>query len=406
MYFFYYMPVGVDAGSRRFPLLTVFFATVCALVYALNRFVPGLGIDFGNLVYYPGYTNPLHAVSAAFLHLGLLHLIGNLVYMVVFGWYLEDRLGAGLYAAVFVGAAFLGNLAQGWYNAHVLGVPGTGIIGASGAVSGILGAFMIRLYVARVQIAYWVFMPLQGYTRGGRVAVPVVFALALWVLIQVGRGLVQLEGASANVAYVTHIVGFAAGAAAMLATGGWNAGRAEAHRIRARRCLRRSDTFGAGDHLEHYVALCPEDGEAHAALARVYAQAGDDLGAQANYLKACEMLLRANQRGLAEDVFQEAVRGYPAFTLSADPQLDLAFGLERNLKPEAALAAYGGFCRRFPRHEETPFALLRAANIHAKVMNDPERALECYQRLIERYPEDAWVDFAIEQERRLTAQSA
>jgi tetratricopeptide (TPR) repeat protein len=265
---------------------------------------------------------------------------------------------------------------------------------------------MIRLWVARVEIAYWVFMPLQGYTRGGKVAVPVVFALALWVLIQVGRGLVQLEGAAANVAYVTHLVGFAVGIALMLITGGWPAGRSEAHRIRARRCLRKGDSFGAGDYLEHYVARNPEDGEAHADLARVYVQTGDDLGAQANYLKACEMLLRANQRGLAEDVFQEALRGYPNFTLSAEPQLDMAFGLERNLKPEAALAAYEGFCRRFRRHEEAPFALLRAANLHAKVMNDTEQALACYEQLIAGYPEDAWADFAIEQVRRLTAQSA
>jgi membrane associated rhomboid family serine protease len=400
MYFFYYIPVGVDTDTRRFPALTVFFAATCVLVFVFNRFLASaLPLDFGNLVYYPGFSGPITALTSAFLHFGYVHLIGNLVYMLIFGWYLEDRLGPAWFALLYLGSAMAGNLAQGWYNAHILGIPPTGIIGASGAVSGILGAFVIRLYAARVRIAYWVFMPLQGYTRGGRADVPVVFALALWVLIQVGRGLVQLGGASANVAHVTHIVGFLVGIGLMLATGGLARGRVEALRMRARRALRKADAFGARDHLEHLAAACPEDGEAHADLARVQIQTGDDLGAQANYLKACEMLLRSNQRGMAEDVFQEAVRGYPGFTLSAEPQLDLAFGLERNLKHEAALAAYRGFIRRFPRHEEAPFALLRAANIYARTLDDREQAASCYERLIEEYPEDDWVEFAREQAR-------
>jgi tetratricopeptide (TPR) repeat protein len=275
-----------------------------------------------------------------------------------------------------------------------------GIIGASGAVSGILGAFLVRLYVARVRIAYWVFMPLQGYTRGGRVDVPVVFALGLWVLLQVSRGLVQLEGAGAHVAYITHIAGFAFGVTLAAVSGGWQAARDEAHRIRAQRCLRRADSWGAREELSQYIARRPDDGAAHLELARVLVQTEDDIGAQASYLMACEVLLRAGARGAAEGAFQEAVRGYPAFTLSAEPQLDMAFGLERNLKPEAALAAYEGFSRRFERHKEAPFALLRAGNLHAK-MADAERARRCYERLIDDYPEDDWVEFAREQARQL-----
>lgn len=407
MYFFYYMPVGIDSETRRFPVLTVFFASVCALVFILQRyFASQVPLDFTNLIYYPGFTRPIGALTAAFLHFGYMHVIGNLVYLLLFGWYLEDRIGTALFAVVFLGSAFLGNLSQGWYNEHVLHIPPTGIIGASGAVSGIMGAFMVRLYVARVKIAYWVFMPLQGYTRGGRVDVPVVFALLLWILIQVSRGLVQLEGASASVAYITHLAGFLVGIGVMVAAGGARAGRLDAYRIRARRRLRKGDFYGAHDELAHYVARRPDDGAAHAELARVLAQTGDDLGAQANYLKACEMLLRSNQRGMAEDVFQEAVRGYPAFSLSAEPLLDLAYGLERNLKPETALVAYEAFCRRFSAHEDAPFALLRAANIHARSLGDEARAIAFYERLIHQYPDDAWVDFAREQVRRLGAAGA
>jgi len=402
MYFFYYMPVGVDAETRRFPVLTVFFASVCAMVFVLCRYFPhALPLDLGNLVYYPGFSGPLAPLTAAFVHFGYLHIVGNLLYLLLFGWYLEDRLGPVRYALLFLGAAVVGNLTQGWYNLHVLHLPPTGIIGASGAVSGVLGGFLVRLYVTRVKVAYWVFMPLQGYTRGGRVDIPVIFALALWVILQVSRGLVQLGGAGPNVAYLTHVTGFAFGIGLMAVLGSWRAGREEAYRIRAQRCLRRGDTWGAQEQLSHYVALRPDDGSAHAELARVQVQTEDQIGAQASYLVACEKLLRANQRGESEDVYQEAVRGFPAFSLSAEPQLDLAFGLERNLKPEAALHAYEAFCRRFPDHEEAPFALLRAANIYARTLEDADRARSCYERLVECYPDDAWVDFAREQTRLL-----
>jgi membrane associated rhomboid family serine protease len=399
MYFFYYMPVGIDAETRRFPVMTVFFSVLCTLIFVLNRYFPGATpFDFNNFIYYPGFSGWPAAVAAAFFHVGYLHLIGNLVYLLLFGWYLEDRMGTASYSFLFLGSALVGNLAQGWFNVHVLGV-NFGIIGASGAISAIMGAFLIRFYVSRVKIAYWVFMPLLAYTRAGRVDVPIVFALVFWILLQVGRGLVQLQGASLGVAYVTHVTAFFFGIAYTLASGGWREARSEAFHMRARRRLRKGDVFGAQEELSHYVATRPDDGRAHAQLARVQVQTGDEIGAKASYLKACEMLLRAQDRSECEDTYVQALRGFPDFTLSPEPHLDMAYGLERNLKPELALKAYENFSRRYPRHKDAPFTLLRAANLHANSFADKARAKRCYESLIERYPEDAWVDFAREQTR-------
>jgi membrane associated rhomboid family serine protease len=401
MYFFYYMPVGIDAETRRFPVMTVFFSLLCTFVFVTNRYLPhATPFDFNNFIYYPGFSGWPAALAAAFFHVGYLHLIGNLLYLLLFGWYLEDRMGTASYSFLFMGAAVLGNVAQGWYNIHVLGV-NMGIIGASGAISGVMGAFLVRFYINRVKIAYWVFLPLLAYTRAGRVEVPIVFALALWVLLQVSRGLVQLEGSSASVAYLTHIVGFAIGIVYTLVTGGWKEAKAEAHHIRARRYLRRGEFYGAQDELSRYVAARTDDGRAHAELARVQIQTGDDIGARASYLKACEILLRSQDRAACEEVYEQAVRGFPEFTLSPEPHLDMAFGLERNLKYEQALTAYRNFTFRYPRHKEAPFTLLRTANLHASAFADVEQARHCYHSLIERYPDDDWVDFAREQVRVL-----
>jgi membrane associated rhomboid family serine protease len=401
MYFFYYVPVGIDAGRRRFPVVTALCAVACTVFFALVKYFPhATGIDFYGWIYFPGHSAPLSVVSAAFLHFGWVHLIGNLTYLILFGMYLEDRMGSLLFLLLFIGSAVFGNWAQGYYNLLVLDV-NTGIIGASGAVSGILGAFLIRLYRSRVRIAWWVFAPLLAYTRAGRSDVPAVFAVALWVLLQVVRSLLQFEGASANVAHMTHIAGFAFGIVFALATGGWRRGREEAHLLKARRFMAKGDFYSAQDEYSAYLHYKPWDGEIHGKLARVLVQAGDDIGARAEYLKSVECLMREGRRGRAESVYQEALRGFGTFVLSADPQLDLAFGLERNLKTETALKAYQNFLARYSRHEEAPFALLRVANIHRGELSEPEQALACYTRLIEQYPEDAWVDFAREQVRQM-----
>jgi len=304
------------------------------------------------------------------------------------------------FTVLFVGAALVGNVSQGVWNGLVLHRQ-MGIIGASGAVSGILGAFLVRLYRARVRMAWWVFAPLLAYTRAGRTDVPVIFALVLWVLLQVVRGLLQMETGTASVAHVTHISGFLFGVLFVALTGGVRRGREESHRISARRALRRGDFYAARDALARYVEARPDDAEGRVELARSCVQTGDAGAATRRYREAILTFLDGGRRGEAEDVFEEAIRGYPGFVLPADRLLDIAFGLERNLKSRSALHAYELFAAHYPDHPEAPFALLRAANLHASTFARPGPARGCYERLVEAYPHDAWADFAREQMRVL-----
>ncbi|HEU4928467.1 MAG TPA: rhomboid family intramembrane serine protease, partial [Candidatus Krumholzibacteria bacterium] len=115
MYFFYYFPVGIDARVRRWPLITATCTVLCVVVFVLNKFFAGsVPLDFRQYIYFPGYSGFLPALTAAFLHFDYLHIVTNLVYLVLFGRYLEDRLGTYGMALVFFGAAVVGNVLQGW----------------------------------------------------------------------------------------------------------------------------------------------------------------------------------------------------------------------------------------------------------------------------------------------------
>lgn len=400
MYFFYYIPVGIDAETRRPPVFTALFSLLCAGVFVVNRFfAAGFPFDFRDWIYYPGYSGAGAAVAAAFVHYDYFHVISNLVYLVLFGRYLEDRLGSVRFALLYLGAAFMGNLAQGAFNLGVLET-NAGIIGASGAVSGLMGAFLVRLRHHHVRIAYWVFAPLMAVNRAGRVELHCAAAFGIWVLLNVVRGLIQLEGAGLNVAYMTHIAGFAFGLLSSAAFGGWRKGTVDGHLARAKRYLRRGEFYGAHDELSRYAQARPADGDAHAALARASLPCGDRDGAKASYRAACESHLAASRRGDAESVYQEAARAWDDFALAPDRHLDLCFGLERNLKPAAALKAYESFVRAYHDHPEAAFALLRAANLHAR-RGDPARARYMYGQIVERYPASEWVEFAAEHARRL-----
>ncbi|HSG29238.1 MAG TPA: rhomboid family intramembrane serine protease, partial [Candidatus Krumholzibacterium sp.] len=93
MYFFYYFPVGLDLKVRRTPVITLFLSVMCVITFIIYRYGPiGLRYGLGNLVFLPFHPLPATAFSHVFLHAGYMHLAGNLVYLVLFGRALEDRL--------------------------------------------------------------------------------------------------------------------------------------------------------------------------------------------------------------------------------------------------------------------------------------------------------------------------
>ncbi|GHA57625.1 hypothetical protein GCM10010372_66930 [Streptomyces tauricus] len=150
----------------------------------------------------PGYDKSpqLSVLTAMFLHGGWVHLLGNMLFLLIFGNNIEDRLGHIRYALFYVACG--GAAAYGF--ALVNADSGDPLIGASGAIAGVLGAYLVLYPRARVWVLvpFLIFLPLR---------LPAWIVLGFWFGLQAvyssGRGISE----AGTVAYVAHVVGFLTG---------------------------------------------------------------------------------------------------------------------------------------------------------------------------------------------------
>jgi membrane associated rhomboid family serine protease len=144
-------------------------------------------------------------VISMFLHGGLLHIGSNMLYLWIFGDNIEDRLGHGRYLFFYLACGFLATLA------HAIFSPGSRVpaIGASGAIAGVLGAYLILFPHARVLTVIPIFFLITLRE------LPAVILLGLWFVLQLFSGVGSLGVTDAQdlggVAYFAHIGGFVAG---------------------------------------------------------------------------------------------------------------------------------------------------------------------------------------------------
>ena len=144
--------------------------------------------------------------TSMFLHGGLLHLAGNMLYLWIFGNNVEDTLGHARFVVFYAASGLAAGVAQ------TLVTPGSAIpmVGASGAVSGVLGAYFVLFPYATVLTLvtfgfFWRFIHL-----------PAVVVLGLWIVLQFLSGYLSLSvasGAEGGVAFFAHIGGFFVGMA-------------------------------------------------------------------------------------------------------------------------------------------------------------------------------------------------
>lgn len=207
------IPLEDDVCSRSFPAVTWFLVAVNVGIFVyelqlgprLDGFFEQYGLIPARLFAAGSPRDLAPVLTSMFLHGGFLHVIGNMLYLHVFGDNVEDRLGHFRYLGFYLAAGFVAALT------HAFLAPSSNVpmVGASGAIAGVIGAYFVNFPRARVVTAVPVFFFVHF------VRVPAVLLLLLWFLLQLGSGAAVLEAgdAQAGVAWWAHIGGFVFGAA-------------------------------------------------------------------------------------------------------------------------------------------------------------------------------------------------
>jgi len=177
--------------------------------HQMPRLVPtgdvGVGAHgAGCVVAPPSYDKSpaLSVLTAMFLHGGWLHLLGNMLFLLIFGNNVEDRMGHVRYALFYVVCGY----ASGYGFALLNAGSADPLIGASGAIAGVLGAYLVLYPKARVWVLvpFLIFLPLR---------LPAWLVLGFWFVLQAVYSSGEGVSSAGTVAYAAHVVGFLAGMA-------------------------------------------------------------------------------------------------------------------------------------------------------------------------------------------------
>jgi len=209
------IPIRDINPSGRFPAVTVAVILACSAAFllelalgdGLNRFVMAYALVPENITYgletktlgFESIVAPFF--TSMFLHGGWLHLIGNMWFLWIFGDNVEDTLGHFRFVVFYLLCGIAAGLTH-YYLSPLSPVP---TIGASGAIAGVLGGYLVRFPNARVITL----VPLGFFLQ--MMELPAWLMLGLWFLAQAIGGFVTLGATGGGVAWWAHVGGFLAG---------------------------------------------------------------------------------------------------------------------------------------------------------------------------------------------------
>ena len=392
------IPLGTTRPRQRVPWATFSLMTINI---ALIGYTLGDPDAINNAGFIPLDPSIWRWFISLFLHAGIFHLAGNMLFLWLFGTVVEDVLGPAMFLIFYFGGGACATLLD-WsvssaFTPVDLSMPR---IGASGAIAGIMGVSAICFMRTKVH-TFYLFTYFLMF-KMGTVDIPVAWFGGLWVVWEVVQGFIMTSLASTldvpvgGVAHWAHVGGFVFGLATALAL-------RLRHRISQADILSgvasAEDTTGyysqAGALEQVVQQQQTEDPETWLALGQAQEAENKERAAEA-YSKALQLFLQQRKFPRAAEVYSIIKEYAKAETLPKGVFFDLACALEDS----------GRFFEAYPifllaAHEQagTPraeTALIRAGEIARQELKSPEKAAEAYRMLIDNYPESRWVGMAID----------
>lgn len=370
------IPYKVKNPPRRFPAVTIILVAANFVVFFLTS---DAGIVMrkqilDSYVQSWGENQLLTMFVGMFLHADILHILGNMLFLCVFGPAVEDRLGKGMYLVLYFLAGFAGDVAQG-----ALGGDGGSIptLGASGCIMGLLGAYWWIYSWSRVCCIAVLFVCLVKFEAAA------VWVVSAFVAMDVIRGFVGRQiGDTGGVANFAHVGGAVLGAFLV-----WSLGiKRDTPDVSQVKAVQ-SDTKQFGyldlDEMKKLVSASPDDDE----LTREYARKAV-LEQDTEHMKhAMDTNLRLCVTEFPVAVAQYLQNGcaHPTGLMPSDLQF-VGRECERLDKLQTALAMYDMIVSAYPDSPDEEMALYRAAVVCWRANGDRVRAAEKLEALRTKFP--------------------
>ncbi|MCP4259718.1 MAG: rhomboid family intramembrane serine protease [Planctomycetes bacterium] len=193
------LPLSDDNPRERFPVLTTSIITICvAFFISQTYFIKDIQAFFYFYGFVPKYLFDIGLITSMFLHTDILHLFGNMFFLWIFGDNVEDRFSRFGFIVFYLSCGLTASLLHAVFHFN----SSTPVIGASGAISGIMGAYLIFYPKAEVNILFIYRI----------VHVPAYLYLAMWLIFQLTFALMtHASNTTAGIAWFAHIGGFVYG---------------------------------------------------------------------------------------------------------------------------------------------------------------------------------------------------
>lgn len=383
---FFFLPLGTTRPCWRTPYYLYGLIALNGVVFLVQLADPEL-LPPG---FVPGQPTLAGALASAFMHVGIMHLAGNMLFLWLFGSLTEDvfgpRLMLGVYFASHLGALALDALISVAFSPSDLATP---CVGASGAIAGIMGLAAVCFLQTKVRV--WYFVTFYFRVRAGTTEIAAPVFVGLWVAWELLQGLLSTGlDVPSDTAHWAHIGGFAVGLAAALAL-------RLRHRVvytdlvGGRRPLTsRTEGYAQMADLKRIVEKQPQDGEAWYSLGRAREVSGLSGDAAEAYRRAVEIFLRERRTAQVAKAYAGLKEHAGLFSLPGPLLFPLALALEREGRMADAFEVFRRVATVAPDSPEADTALIRAGDIARGLPRRRKLAEQCYQALLRDYPDSRW----------------
>ena len=355
--------------------------------YRIDHFI------FRQWGFIPARFNFLRIFSSIFLHGGWMHLLGNMLFLWLAGSVLEQEIGWRKFLSLY----FIFGIAAALFYYSLDPGSQAPCIGASGAIAGVMGAFLIRFYKTKIVFLFFMLLFFRIFTRKFKVAAYV--CLPLWFLDQ----LVSAKlGPDAGVAFGAHIGGFAVGACIIiiLQSAEWlppanpegddedfmETSLKNVQSFKDKEEIIRHATKNDLQALLTIVRVEPENSSAMMSLARIQFESGAVNDSCVSYNRALDTALSSQDPENATLIYTAMRRRELIKSLTRENILRLEKHFETLQEFEDAVRLTLLFIFKFPHDRERPTMIYKAYQIYKTHLQDINRARKAAQMLKREYP--------------------